>query len=100
MIEQEASFRGARPSIVESFRIEGLYGYRTISIASEYSATILIAKNGSGKTTILAALDAFLRGQFSRLRDVKFFRICCKLRAVDHEITLSRDDLTTFLRNE
>jgi predicted ATPase len=100
MTEQDTSFRGARPSIVESFKIEGLYGYRTISIASEYSATILIAKNGSGKTTILAALDAFLRCQFSRLRDLKFFRITCKLRAVNHEITLSRDDLATYLRND
>ncbi|WP_439373288.1 AAA family ATPase [Bradyrhizobium sp. DASA03120] len=100
MAEQVPSPRGARPSIVESFSIEGLYGYRTISIASEYSATILIAKNGSGKTTILAALDAFLRGQFSRLRDTKFLRIRCKLRAIDQEIILSRDDLIGYFRNE
>jgi len=100
MTEQDASFRGARPSIVERFSIEGLYGYRTISIASEYSATILIAKNGSGKTTILAALDAFLRCQFSRLRQVKFHRVCCKLRGIDDEITLTREDLLTYLKND
>jgi hypothetical protein len=100
MAEQEASSRGARPSIVESFRIEGLYGYRTISISSEYSATILIAKNGSGKTTILAALDAFLRGQFSRLRDLKFLRICCKFRGVDDEVILSREDVLAYVGNE
>jgi hypothetical protein len=100
MTEEQASFRGARPSIVESFRIEGLYGYRTISIASDYSATILIAQNGSGKTTILPALDAFLRSQFSRLRDLRFMRICCKLRAIDREITLWRDDLTSYVRFE
>ncbi|MDA9442742.1 hypothetical protein XH98_27335 [Bradyrhizobium sp. CCBAU 51745] len=100
MAEEGASFRGARPSIIESFKIEGLYGYRTISIASEYSATILIAKNGSGKTTILAALDAFLRCQFSRLRELKFLRISCKLREVDREIEISRDDLVAYLGND
>lgn len=102
MSDQEASslFRGARPPIVEGFRIEGLYGYRTISINSEYSATILIAQNGSGKTTILAALDAFLKGQFSRLRDLPFSRICCKLRTLDQEIVLSSDSLLEYLANE
>ena len=51
--------RGAEPSLVERFGIEGLYGYRSISLESDYAATILIAKNGTGKTTLLGALDAF-----------------------------------------
>jgi ABC-type Mn2+/Zn2+ transport system ATPase subunit len=96
MVDRDASFRGAQPSIVESFKVEGLYGYRTISLSSEYAATILIAKNGAGKTTLLAALDAFLKCQFSRLRDVKFLRLCCKLRGVDNEICLSRDDVLAY----
>jgi predicted ATP-binding protein involved in virulence len=74
MVEQSASIRGAAPSIVQSFSIDGLYGFRNISLSSEYAATVLIAKNGSGKTTLLAALVAFLKGQFSRLVDVKFSR--------------------------
>jgi hypothetical protein len=99
MTDLETSSRGAQPSVVESFRIEGLYGYRTISLSSEYAATILIAKNGSGKTTLLAALDAFLRCQFSRLRDVKFVRIRCKLRGIE-EIILTRENVLAYVGSE
>jgi hypothetical protein len=67
--------RGAEPSLIESFGIDGLYGYRSISLESEYAATILIAKNGTGKTTLLGALDAFLRLQLSRLRNLEFTKI-------------------------
>ncbi|UQR61816.1 ATP-binding protein [Bradyrhizobium sp. C-145] len=96
MTEQDVASRGAEPSIVEGFCIEGLYGYRSISLSSEYAATILIAKNGSGKTTLLASLDAFLRGQFSRLRDLNFRQIRCKLRGID-EIVLTRQQLLDYL---
>jgi len=93
----DASSRGSRPALIENFRIEGLYGYRTISLQSSYAATILIAKNGSGKTTLLAALDAFLKGEFSRLIDVRFLRICCKLRGLDDELVLTRNDLEQYV---
>lgn len=96
MTEEDVASRGAEPSIVEGFCIEGLYGYRSISLSSEYAATILIAKNGSGKTTLLASLDAFLRGQFSRLRDLNFRQIRCKLRGAP-EIILTRQQLLEYL---
>ena len=96
-VEEKQPSRGALPSIVQSFCIEGLYGYRTISLSSEYAATILIAANGSGKTTLLGALDAFLRGQFLRLRDLPFERIRCKLRSLDVELVLERKDVLTYL---
>jgi predicted ATP-dependent endonuclease of OLD family len=97
MANENAFKRGEEPSIVESFRIEGLYGYRTISLSSKFAATVLIAKNGSGKTTLLAALDAFLKGQFSRLRDIKFARICCKLRGVSEELVLTPIDIQAYM---
>jgi predicted ATPase len=93
-----AQSRGAEPSIIEAFGIEGLYRYRSISLASEYAATILIAKNGTGKTTLLGALDAFLRMQFSRLRNLEFSEIHCKLRAEDEELVLSHNDVVEFLQ--
>jgi hypothetical protein len=96
MTDENASSRGEEPSIVQSFRIEGLYGYRTISLSSDYAATILIAKNGSGKTTLLAALDAFLKKQFSRLRDIKFSRICCKLRGFEEELVITPSDVQQY----
>jgi len=93
-----ARSKGAEPSIIEGFGIEGLYGYRSISLASEYAATILIAKNGTGKTTLLGALDAFLRMQLSRLRNLEFSQIHCKLRAEDSELVLSHNDVVEFLQ--
>jgi len=90
--------RAARPSIVESFKIEGLYGYRTISLESDYAATILIARNGTGKTTLLGALDAFLRLQFTRLRELEFSRITCSLRGIENDLVMTHDDLVEFLQ--
>lgn len=90
--------RGAEPSLIERFGIKGLYGYRSISLESEYAATILIAKNGTGKTTLLGALDAFLRMQFSRLRDLEFTEIHCKLRDDDNELVLTHNDVIEFLQ--
>ena len=89
--------RAGQPSVVESFHITGLYGYRTISLSSAYAATILIARNGAGKTTLLGALDAFLKTQFSRLRDLRFNEVRCKLRGIDHELVLTHAALVEFL---
>ncbi len=90
--------KGAEPSIIESFGIRGLYGYQSISLASEYAATILIAKNGTGKTTLLGALNAFLRMQLSRLRNLEFSEIHCKLRSEKEELILSHNDVVEFLQ--
>ena len=70
--EREIADAGGRESLVQHFAIEGLFGYRSLSLESEYAATILIARNGAGKTTLLGALDAFLRGQFGRLTSLAF----------------------------
>lgn len=90
---QEPLHQAGRESLIESFVIEGLYGYRTIKLSSKYAATIMIAKNGSGKTTLLATLDAFLRCQFLRLRDLEFSRLRCKLRGIPNELVLEKNDL-------
>lgn len=92
--------RASTRSLIQAFRIEGLYGYRNISLSSEHAATILIAKNGSGKTTLLAALDAFLRCQFSRLRDLEFSRIVCKLRSVDEDLILNKSDISQLFEGD
>lgn len=97
-VQHRAAIRGGEPSLIESFGIRGLYGYRTISLSSEYAATILIARNGTGKTTLLGALDAFLRLQFNRLRNLEFSEIFCKIRGVERELVLTHDALIDFLR--
>jgi predicted ATPase len=89
--------RAERGSIVQYFGIKGLYGYRSISLESEYAATILIAKNGTGKTTLLGALDAFLKMQFHRLQELQFDAIHCSLRGIPEELVLRRISLEEFL---
>ncbi|MDQ0591367.1 AAA family ATPase [Variovorax paradoxus] len=86
--------RAARqPSIVEHFSIEGLFGYRSVSLSSKCAATVLIARNGSGKTTLIAALDAFLRGQFTRFAALKFEKVTCILRGQPEPLILLRSDV-------
>jgi hypothetical protein len=89
--------RAERGSFVQSFGIEGLYGYRSISLQSEYAATILIAKNGTGKTTLLGTLDAFLKLQLYRLHELQFDKIHCSLRGIPEDLILSRNSLEEFL---
>ncbi len=85
-------------SLVRSFSIVNLYGYRTISLASEFAATLIIAKNGSGKTTLVGAMNAFLNRQFGRLRELQFESIRCTIRGVEQELVLHRGELDEFLR--
>lgn len=82
-----------QPAIVEHFSIDGLFGYRSIGLNSSYAATIVIARNGTGKTTLLAALDAFLKGQFSRFVNLEFSTINCKLRGLDSMLSISKDQI-------
>jgi len=96
--QEKAAIRGAQPALIEAFGIRGLYGYRTISLESNFAATILIAKNGTGKTTLLGALDAFLSLQIARLRNLEFDEIFCRIRGCDDELVISHDDVVEFLR--
>lgn len=86
-----------RPSIVKNFSIEGLFGYRSISLNSKYSATVLIAKNGSGKTTLLGALDAFLRGQFTRLSNLDFQSISCEIEGISETMQVSKAQIDELM---
>lgn len=92
-MEWEEVSLGSAPSIVKRFSIEGLYGYRSISLSSNYAATILIAKNGSGKTTLLGALDAVLKRQFLRLNNLDFHRIIFRLDGYDEDLIITKADV-------
>ncbi|PZO01987.1 MAG: hypothetical protein DCF28_09270 [Alphaproteobacteria bacterium] len=89
--------KGAQAPLIEAFGIRGLHGYRTISLATSHAATILIAKNGTGKTTLLGVLNAFLQGQFSRLRGLEFESIFCQFRGMPDQLVLSSTDLDEAL---
>lgn len=92
-LSEEIRRKGSAPAIIESFHVSGLYGYRNISLDSPYAATILIAKNGAGKTTFLGVMDAFLKRQFSRLRDVDFREIKCKIIGHKSELILTKEEV-------
>lgn len=97
-LETKATQAGGMASLVEHFSIEGLYGYRSVSLSSKYAATVLIAKNGSGKTTLLGALDAFLKGQFTRLNTLQFSTIKCQLRGVAQLLVLEKTDVDAIMQ--
>lgn len=92
-LENSATGPTIGPGIVEQFRICGLYGYRTVEMNSPYAASIQIAKNGTGKTTLLGALDAFLKGQFGRLAELHFSHIECKLMGLESTLLLTKEDV-------
>lgn len=58
--------------LVQKFSIRGLHGYKDVSIDFQNKATIVVAENGSGKTTILSALNALLTRRLRRLGSVEF----------------------------
>lgn len=89
---------GGAPALIEHFSIEGLHGYRNVSLTSKFAATILIAQNGSGKTTLLGALDVFLKGQFARFGGLEFTRINCKLATHPTTLTLTQEDVLSFIK--
>ena len=94
--QERAAAAGARPALIEAFGIRGLYGHRTISLSSQHAATVLIARNGTGKTTLLGALDAFLKLQIFRLRDLEFDEIFCKIRDIPEDLILTQGDVSAF----
>ena len=92
-LEEKAS----SPSIIQSFSIHNLYGYRTISMESPYAATVLIARNGAGKTTLISALYAVLKGQFSRLQALDFSEIRLRLSITAEEVVIRKSDIDEYL---
>ena len=84
--------------VVQEFKIEGLFGYRSISLNMPNAAAVLIAKNGAGKTTTMGALDAFLKRQFFRFATLDFSKIICRLKGVEDEIILTKTDIDELVK--
>lgn len=60
--------------IIKSFELIGLHGYKNIYIDCSSTASIYIAENGVGKTTLLNALYAILTKKFNILAGINFKR--------------------------
>lgn len=57
---------------LSAFYLNGLHGYKTLSVNCEEQASIVLAENGVGKTTLLNCLYALLSGRTSRLVSLDF----------------------------
>ncbi|WP_186190028.1 ATP-binding protein [Burkholderia gladioli] len=64
-----------RTSIINKFVVEGLFGYRNVSINFAGPNKIVVAENGMGKTTLLNLLYWSLTGQAINFMGVQFARI-------------------------
>jgi predicted ATPase len=58
--------------ILTHFHILRLHGYKNVYLDFEGSVRIVVAENGSGKTTVFNALNAVVSNRFHRLSSVPF----------------------------
>ncbi|MBR4265557.1 MAG: AAA family ATPase [Bacteroidales bacterium] len=59
---------------IKSFSIEGLFNRFNHRIEFKNNITIIIGKNGVGKTTCLELLNSLFSGDFSKLREVPYHK--------------------------
>jgi predicted ATP-binding protein involved in virulence len=78
-------------SQLKSFSILGLFGFKDIKIPFEKEATILIAENGSGKTTILNTLYYSISCKFHKLSLIDFDSIILEFVSGDR-VEIRKDD--------
>ena len=61
--------------IIKKFDIIGLNGFKNLSLNTPTCVRIVVAENGTGKTTLLNALYAVLTRRLSKLHQIKFSKI-------------------------
>lgn len=65
----------AKKPLITKFSMEGLFGYKTVTLDFRSPVRIVSAENGTGKTTLLNALYWTLTGQFFRLQAINFHKL-------------------------
>lgn len=78
---------------IEFFKMNGVYGYKNLSMTMKGKSTIFVSENGSGKTTILNALNYVLKGEFSKLKNSSFKTIEIKLTGIEDSIILDKETI-------
>lgn len=81
------------PFPIEFFKMNGVYGYKNLSMTMKGKSTIFVSENGSGKTTILNALNYVLKGEFSKLKNSSFKTIEIKLTGIEDSIILDKETI-------
>jgi energy-coupling factor transporter ATP-binding protein EcfA2 len=63
--------------------MDGLFGYKNLGITCGQKASIVLAENGVGKTTLLNTLYALLSGRITRLASIDFREAVLEFEGVD-----------------
>lgn len=67
------------PPVLESFHLYGLHGIKDITFDTDCSASILMARNGAGKTTFLSTINYVLSRRYHKIDELNFKLITFKL---------------------
>ena len=65
--------------LITKFSVEGLFGYKTVTLDFRSPVRIVSAEDCTGKTTLLNALYWTLTGQFFRLQAINFLKLSITL---------------------
>ncbi|MEH2253591.1 AAA family ATPase [Nostoc sp.] len=86
-------------SQLKSFSINGLFGFKNVKIPFEKEAVILIAENGSGKTTILNALYYSISCKFHKLRAIDFDSVILEFES-GVSVEIKKIDLKSYYQGD
>jgi len=82
-------------SQLKSFAINGLFGFKDVAIPFDKGALILIAENGSGKTTILNTLYYSISCKFDKLSTVEFESVVLEFTS-GASVEIKKSDLNSL----
>ncbi|WP_443191540.1 AAA family ATPase [Pseudomonas indica] len=80
------------PPIIEIFEIRGLNGFKDLRLTTPNCVRVVVAENGTGKTTLLNALYAILTKRTSKLHAIDFESITIKFRKLE-PFTFTKEEL-------
>lgn len=69
-------------NLIESVKIEGFWGDKTVQLKFNKDVNCLIGPNGSGKTTVINLIAGVLKGDYEVLDAIQFDSIDLKLKTV------------------
>ena len=91
VLSENSLIKEDRTNPLQSFAIYGLFGYQDIVLPLDRKILILIAENGSGKTTVLNSIYYALTGNFKKLNQIDFQEI--KVDFASQNLSISQASL-------